>query len=205
MFITFEGIDGCGKSTQLNLLKEYLMQNNFNVVTTREPGGTELSEQIRNILLSVHNEISPITELLLFEASRSHLVETIIKPALDKNMIVLSDRFFDSTVAYQGYGRGLELEQINYLNNLATNGIVPTLTFYLEIPLEISLKRRKKTIDRIEDIGYDFFQNVADGFRKIAELEPQRIITIDASCTKEATFDKIVTVVNERLKNHSSI
>ena len=201
MFITFEGIDACGKSTQLNLLKEYLLQNKFDVVTTREPGGTKLSEQIRDILLDVNNDINPLSELLLFEAARAHLVETIIKPALDKNMIVLSDRFFDSTVAYQGYGRGLSLEQINYLNNLAIAGVVPTLTFYLCIPLEISLARRnKKTVDRIEDIGDDFFQNVANGFSRIAELEPERVVTIDSSHSKEHTFNKIVTVVNEKLR-----
>ena len=192
MFITFEGIDGCGKSTQLNLLKEYLIENKFEVITTREPGGTELSEQIRSILLGVHNVINPLTELLLFEAARAHLVETVIKPALAQNIIVLSDRFFDSTVAYQGYGRGLCIEKINYLNNLAVNGVIPNLTFFLDIPTETSFERRhKKEFDRIENMDYNFFQNVINGFRKIAELEPKRIITIDASQTKENTFQQI--------------
>jgi dTMP kinase len=200
MFITFEGIDGCGKTTQLNLLKKYLIENNFDVITTREPGGTELSEQIRNILLGVSNVINPITELLLFEAARSHLVATVIKPALNKNAIVLSDRFFDSTFAYQGYGRGLCLEQINYLNNLAVNGVIPTLTFFLDIPFEVSLERRHhKEVDRMEGIGYDFFNSVINGFRRIAELEPQRVITIDATQTKENTFNQIIKTVVQKL------
>jgi len=192
MFITFEGIDGCGKSTQLNLLKEYLIENKFEVITTREPGGTELSEQIRSILLGVNNVINPLTELLLFEAARTHLVDTVIKPALNKNIIVLSDRFFDSTVAYQGYGRGLCIEQINYLNNLAVNGVIPNLTFFLDIPIETSFERRhKKEFDRMENMDYNFFQNVINGFRKIAKLAPKRIVTIDASQTKENTFKQI--------------
>ena len=206
MFITFEGIDGCGKSTQLDLLKEYLIAKNFEVLTTREPGGTKLSEQIRDILLDVENVIAPMTELLLFEAARSHLVETVIKPALEKNIIVLSDRFFDSTVAYQGYGRGLCFDQINYLNNLAVGEIIPNITFFLDVPLALSLERRKqKNNDRMEETGIDFLQNVINGFKKIAEIESERIdsnriVVVDASQTKEITFNKIIETVDRKLK-----
>jgi dTMP kinase len=201
MFITFEGIDGCGKTTQLELIKNFLIENKYQVVTTREPGGTELSEQIRNILLNVNNKINSISELLLFEAARSQLVETVIKPALENNCIVLCDRFYDSSVAYQGYGRGLNLKNIAELNMIATNGIIPDITFFLDVPFQVAFERRKsEKKDRMETVSIEFSQKVIDGYRKIATLEPDRFIIIDASSTQQNTFEQILKILNEKLR-----
>ncbi|ROL61037.1 dTMP kinase, partial [Bacteroidetes/Chlorobi group bacterium ChocPot_Mid] len=128
MFITFEGIDGCGKSTQLELVEKFLIDNGKEVLTLREPGGTVLAEEIREILLHSHHTISKESELFLFEAARADLVSKVIKPALEQRIIVLCDRFYDSTTTYQGYGRGFDIQTIKIINNLATNGLKPDLT-----------------------------------------------------------------------------
>jgi dTMP kinase len=181
MFITFEGIDGSGKSTQLKLLADYLTANKKKVITLREPGGTKLSESIRDILLSSKQIINPIAELLLFEASRSNLIEMVIKPALNEGTYVLCDRFYDSTTAYQGYGRGLNLKQVIEVNQIATGGLKPNLTFYLKIPLELANYRYSRRIpDRIESSGDIFFNNVLHGYDVIASDEPERIKIINA-------------------------
>ena len=138
MFITFEGIDGCGKSTQLKLLNEYFLKQNKQTLIIREPGGTKVSEKIREILLSKNLEMTNITELLLFAAARNSLVEKVIKPALNQGIYVLSDRFYDSTTAYQGYGREINLDYIKIINEIATNGLKPNLTFFLDVPIEIA-------------------------------------------------------------------
>lgn len=201
MLITFEGIDGSGKSTQIDLLADYLKGLEFEVVTLREPGGTELSEAIRELLLNSSYKISSTTELLLFEAARSELVNNIIKPALDAGKIVICDRFFDSTIAYQGYGRGLDIKTIDVFNELATMNIKPDLTFLLDIPLEQAQARAgNKKPDKIESSGNDFFERVFRGFRKIASKEKQRYIVIDANGTIEDTHLKIVKEFDIRFK-----
>ena len=193
MFITFEGIDGCGKTCQMKLLVEYLQSQNKKVVALREPGGTEFSESIREILLRSKAKISSISELLLFNSARAHLVESIIKPAISKGEFVVCDRFFDSTTAYQGYGRKISLDKINYCNQIAVQGLIPDLTFYLDVPLELAQQRSdKEDLDRMELSGDEFYLDVITGYREMAVREPNRIILIDARGTIEHTQSLIL-------------
>lgn len=193
MLITFEGIDGCGKSTQLTIIGDLLEKKGCKVLRLREPGGTALSESIREILLSSKNKINDTTELLLFASARANLVEEVIKPALLRDEYVLCDRFYDSTTAYQGYGRRIDLDIINACNKIATGGLKPDLTFYLKIFLETAFIRAgHRQPDRIEKAGDDFFNRVVDGFQKIAESEPERVKIIDAEGTIEQTKIKII-------------
>jgi dTMP kinase len=199
MFITFEGIDGSGKSTQIKLLKEYFLEMGYDVICIREPGGTELSEQIRSLLLYGKNKISPVTELLLFEAARSSLVEEVIKPAIEKGRIVISDRFFDSTTAYQGYGRGLNIQNIEFTNTLATNQLSPDITFFLDVSVKTSNYRSMhRNMDRIEASGNDFFSKVRLGFHDIAKKHPERIFIINAEDIIYNTHNKILDILIDK-------
>lgn len=175
LFITFEGIDGCGKTTQIELLKESLEKKGYTVLLTREPGAKGLGEKLREILLNYDGEVSSNCESFLFLADRAQHIDTIIKPAIDKGVIVLCDRHTDSTVAYQGYGRQLDLEQIYQLNKIATNGIIPDVTFILDIDIDTSLQRIGKGRDRMENSGREFFERVRKGYIEISEKEPQRV------------------------------
>ena len=175
LFITFEGIDGCGKTTQIELLKESLEKKGYTVLLTREPGAKGLGEKLRAILLNYDGEVSSNCESFLFLADRAQHIDTIIKPAIDKGVIVLCDRHTDSTVAYQGYGRQLDLEQIYQLNKIATNGIIPDITFILDIDIDTSLQRIGKGRDRMENSGREFFERVRKGYIEISEKEPQRV------------------------------
>lgn len=175
LFITFEGIDGCGKTTQIELLKESLEKKGYTVLLTREPGAKGLGEKLRKILLNYDGEVSSNCESFLFLADRAQHIDTIIKPAIDKGVIVLCDRHTDSTVAYQGYGRQLDLEQIYQLNKIATNGIIPDITFILDIDIDTSLQRIGKGRDRMENAGREFFERVRKGYIEISEKEPQRV------------------------------
>lgn len=175
LFITFEGIDGCGKTTQIELLKEELEKKGYTVLLTREPGARGLGEKLREILLNYDGEVSSNCESFLFLADRAQHIDTIIKPAIDKGVIVLCDRHTDSTVAYQGYGRQLDLEQIYQLNKIATNGIIPDITFILDIDIDTSLQRIGKGRDRMENSGREFFERVRKGYIEISEKEPQRV------------------------------
>ncbi len=200
MFITFEGIDGCGKTTQLKLLKEYLIENGKSVVSIREPGGTEFSEQIRNILLHSGYQLNSVSELMLFEAARADLTEKIILPALNDGKFVLSDRFFDSTVAYQGYGRKLDLDLINKINLFSTYNLKPHITFYLKINLETSgFRTQSRKPDRIETSGDDFYKRLMLGFDKIAEAEPERFFIVDAEREIKEIQTDIRRVINENV------
>ena len=158
LFITFEGIDGCGKTTQIELLKNHLEQKGYSVLLTREPGAKGLGEKLREILLNYDGEVSSNCESFLFLADRAQHIDTVIKPAIDKGIIVLCDRHTDSTVAYQGYGRMLDLKQIHSLNNIATSGLKPDITFILDIDIETSLERIGKGRDRMENAGIEFFK-----------------------------------------------
>ncbi|RNC85521.1 MAG: dTMP kinase [Balneola sp.] len=182
MFISFEGIDGSGKSTQIALLKEKLIQSNKVVQVFREPGGTILSEQIREILLNSELEISPVSELLLFSAARAQLVNEEVIPALDRGEVVILDRFYDSTTAYQGYGReSLSIDQIRVINKVASYERKPDFTFYLRLSIDESIARRKnEKDDRMEKSGVEFFKRVIKGFDEVARVE-SRFRTIDAS------------------------
>ncbi len=178
MLITFEGIDGCGKSTQAQLLKDRLTIDGIETLLLREPGGTQLSEHIRGLLLE-HNFSHPLTaeaELMLFAASRAQLVREVILPALKRDAVVILDRFTDSTIAYQGFGRGIPLQHIEHINNLASAEIEPDLTFLLDVPLETAINRRKgKGEDRIESESRTFYAHVQQGYMYLAEKHRDRI------------------------------
>lgn len=185
LFITFEGIDGCGKTTQIELLKQDLEKKGYTVIVTREPGAKGLGEKLREILLNYDGEVSSNCESFLFLADRAQHIDTIIKPAIDKGTIVLCDRHTDSTVAYQGYGRQLNLEQIYQLNKIATNGIIPDITFVLDIDIDTSLKRIGKGRDRMENSGREFFERVRKGYIEISNQEPQRVKLIQGNSLVE--------------------
>jgi dTMP kinase len=199
MFITFEGIDNSGKTTQIRLLEKFFRGKGHDVVIIREPGGTEISEKIRHLLLDEKNNISVIAELFLFEAARAELTDKVIKPALESGKIVLCDRFFDSTTAYQGYGRGLELEKIVNINLFATGGIVPDLTIYLEISLHDS-KGRNHTgqQDRMEQSGDGFFERVIKGFDELCSKETNRFLRVNAKEEKYSVHQMITEFINKK-------
>ena len=180
-FISFEGVDGVGKTTQIKLFLKKLKENNFSYDLFREPGGTVLSEQIRNILLDNDNQISDITETLLFLTARSDLVNNRLKPKLetDKSFIICY-RFLDSTLAYQAYGRGIDLDLIKLITNAVVGITVPSTTFLLDCNIEISIKRLGKK-DRMESVGKDFLSRVKQGFLELALLNKNRYVIIDAN------------------------
>lgn len=196
LFITFEGADGCGKTTQLNLLKEYLEKKHKNVVSTREPGAKGLGEYIRKILLNYDGEVSNRCESFLFLADRAQNIDVIVNPAIEQGKIVLCDRHTDSTVAYQGYGRGLDINEINMLNNLATGGKKPDLTFVFDIDVETSMKRVGSEKDRMEKAGIEFHNRVRNGYLELAKQEPNRIKVIDATKSVEEIHQDVINIIN---------
>jgi dTMP kinase len=195
LFISFEGIDGCGKSTQISLLKNHLLQQKKKVVLTREPGGTPLSEDIRKIILHTEKEkIVPVTELMLYLAARSQHVEMVIRPALMRRCIVLCDRFIDSSVAYQGGGRKLSSKDIIAMNKIATSGLLPDKTFLFDLSSDEAAKRiaksgRKK--DRIEKEGILFQEKVRQAFLEVAHKNSRRITIIDARLSMEMQAEMV--------------
>lgn len=197
LFITFEGADGCGKTTQLNLLSEYLTEKGFNVVTTREPGSKGLGERIREILLNYDGEVSPNCESFLFLADRAQHIDVIVKPAVEAGKIVLCDRHIDSTIAYQGYGRGIDLERLRMLNNLATSNFKPDLTFVFDIDVETSMSRVGKEKDRMESAGIEFHEKVRKGYLEIAKQESQRVKVINSKDSIENIFTKVKNIVED--------
>ena len=197
LFITFEGPDGCGKTTQMKLLAEYLEKRGEEVVLTREPGGKGLGEKVREILLNYDGEVSDRCESFLFLADRAQNIDIIVNPAVKAGKIVLCDRHIDSTVAYQGYGRGLDIERINMLNNLATNGKKPDLTFVFDVDVETSMKRVGKEKDRMESAGIDFHNRVRQGYLELAKQEPNRIKVIDATKSIEEIHDEVINILNK--------
>lgn len=198
-FITFEGGEGCGKSTQVERLKEALKERGIEVLLTREPGGTRLSEQIRTLLKD--EDLDPPcarAELLLFLSARAQLVEKVILPALSKGIWVVSDRFSDSTKAYQGYGRGFDLSLIDMANSFACSDLKPDLTLFLDVSVEVSNSRMRKrelqtntSADRIERAGDSFHNRLRRGFLEMAEAEPERIVKIDASASVDEVWEDV--------------
>ncbi len=201
IFITFEGIEGAGKSTQAKKLYEYLKEKNHPVVLTREPGGTNTGKKIRQILLTPTEEIfPPYAELFLYEADRSFHVENVIKPHLQKDHIVICDRFIDSTLAYQGFARGLDKNIIKQLNDIASEGIKPDITFLIDVPVEEGLKRikEKRGFDRIEQETIEFHKKLREGFLKIAQEEKNRIVVINGVGDSEEIFNRILKVLRDK-------
>lgn len=196
MLITFEGIDGCGKSTQIELLKRYFEKKEVQYSVFREPGGTEISESIRRLLLHDTDEMDPVTELLLFSAARSQLLIEKVRPLLDKGEIVILDRFYDSTTAYQGFGRELgNQDELKTLNRLASHRTVPDLTFYLKIsPDEAALRTKGGKKDRMENSGGSFFRKVVDGYDDLSKTE-ERYRTIDATLEPEEIHRAIIEFI----------
>jgi dTMP kinase len=176
VFIVFEGIDGCGKSTQLGALRERLQAHGVEPLVIREPGGTPVGEQIREILLECPFEMEPLTELLLYEASRSELTRKVLRPALEAGRVVLADRFAMASLAYQGYGRGLDLGLVQQFNTIATEGIEPTVTIVLDVPVAVALTRRKRAFDRLERAPSEFHERVRQGYRELAQKTPRSIL-----------------------------
>ena len=186
-FITFEGADGVGKSTQIAAFTERLASEGADVLTVREPGGTRIGERIRDLLLDAGNaEMTVTTELLLYEAARAQIVAEVIVPALEAGTTVVCDRFYDSTTAYQSFGRGIERATVDRLNSIGSAGLTPDLTIVLDMPTDSSYERAtRETADRLESAGLGFQQRVRDGFRALAAEQPDRIVLVDASGTPE--------------------
>lgn len=202
MFITLEGPEGSGKTSQLPPLGEYLRQHGFNVLTTREPGGTSIGEQIRTVLHNLENkDMNPRTEILLFQASRAQLVEQVIKPHLQKGGVVLSDRYADSTLAYQGYGHQIDIESLRVLVTFATGGLKPDLTILLDVDVETGLRRKelKGEWNRLDAYDLEFHQRVRQGYIQLSHAEPERWEAIDASHSPKKVQDELRRVVSGRL------
>lgn len=199
VFVSFEGIEGTGKTTQARLLSEHLSKKGRATVLTEEPGGTPIGLRIREVLLHVdHTEMHPVTELLLYNASRSQHVHEVILPALNAGRIVLTDRFSDSTLAYQGFGRGVDMNVIGTLDRIATGGLKPDLTILLDIDAETGLMRNRgaNKVDRLELEDIEFHKRVRNGYHELAKREPERIKIIDASGTMEEILQKIIGAVS---------
>jgi len=199
--ITFEGIEGCGKSTLAKELYEYLKSKNYKVIFTREPGGGKLGEKIREILLSNEFEIPDYSELFLFLASRYEHTKNVIIPRLKEGYIVISDRYMDSTIAYQGYGRKIDLKLLEKLNEIATLGIKPDLTFLIDLPEESSFNRLKdKILDRIESEEIEFYKRVRFGYVEIARNEPLRFIILDGTMELQTLKQKVFEITENLIR-----
>ena len=212
LFITFEGVEGSGKTTQIQRLKIYLIQKGIPCKVTREPGGCSISEKVRKILLNPdHREMVSMSELLLYEAARAQHVKEVIKPLLKKGEAVLCDRFNDATIAYQGYGRKLDLRLVERLNHLSSQGIKPDLTFLLDCPSDMGLKRaiqrnrtlKKEKEGRFEREKVQFHHRVRRGYLSIAKKEPHRVKVIDTRQGEDKVFEKIRQAVDELIKKRN--
>jgi len=204
-FITFEGPDGCGKSTQLRLLTPWLSDQGFDIITTREPGGTQIGERVRDVLHDCrHTEMTSEAEILLYSASRAQHVGEVILPALSAGKIILCDRFFDSTYAYQGYGRGLSLPDLRAITAFATRGLKPDLTLYLDVLPEIGLQRRESSgeaLNRLDREALAFHQRVRAGYLELIRADPERWQHVDATGTIDQVQDVVREIVLAKLAN----
>jgi dTMP kinase len=206
LFITFEGPEGCGKTTQMRLLAAYLRRQGHDVLTTREPGGTPIGDRVRAILLDpVHTEMLPPTEFLLFSAQRAQHVGQVIRPHLASGGVVLSDRYADSSLAYQGYGHQLDLEALWAITRFATGGLVPDLTLYLDVPAEVGLRRkaggRGDAWNRMEQKEIAYHKRVRAGYLAMAAQDPERWIVVDATQDVRAVWTAICDLVAVRLES----
>ena len=202
MFVTFEGPDGSGKTTQVNMLEGHLRTAGCTVLTTREPGGTSIGESIRQLLLldMAHNKMHARTEALLFNAARAQLIEEEIRPALAAGKIVLCDRFADSTLAYQGYGRQQDREELERLIEYATGGLGPDLTVYLDLPPEKGLRRKlARHLNRLDVLELSFHEQVRNGYQKLIAQQPARWTVIDASRSRDQVHHDVVQALQQKL------
>ena len=191
LFITTEGTDGSGKTTQIKLIESYLKEKGFEVVVTREPGGTVIGEKIRSIILDTENsDMSYITEMMLYASARAQLVNELIKPSLAVGKVVICDRFIDSSYVYQGFGRNIDIELIERVNNIALDGVRPDITLFFDIEPEVALRRRIQSTgaDRIEQEAMDFHKKVYSGYKKLVSMYPDRIKTIESNRSIQEIF-----------------
>ncbi len=203
LFITIEGGDGSGKSTQIDLLTAYFDQHGYEVLLTREPGGTIISEKIRGIILDKdHMEMADMTEALLYAAARAQHVQEYIIPNVTSGKMVICDRYVDSSVVYQGHARGLGIDAVEAINSYATVGLTPDLTILLDLPPDVGLQRKKqqKALDRLELQADSFHIKVAEGYRLLAKRHPERILSIDATQSIEDIHQIIVNAINAKIK-----
>lgn len=212
MFISFEGLDGSGKTTQVQMLTGYLRQAGHNILLTREPGGTLIGDQIRTVLHDLENtDMHPTTELLLYNASRAQLVAEVLKPHLEKGGMVLCDRFFDSTLAYQGYGHQMGVSGIKAIIRFATAGLQPDITFFLDISPEEGLRRRKQASlfgeewNRLDDMELSFHRRVYEGYKALIAAEPDRWLVVDALQDVETIQAEIRSALDTRLQSVPSL
>ena len=197
LFITFEGADGCGKTTQIDLLNKYLQDKNCETIVTLEPGGSDIGKNLRQILLHHEGYVSPRAELFMYLADRAQHVDAVVVKNVEQGKIVLCDRHIDSLVAYQGYARGGDIEKINFLNEIATNGYKPNLTLVFDVDSEIAQTRVGKVKDRLEKEGLEFHKKVRFGYLELAKKYPDRIKVIDANKTIEEVFEQVKKIINE--------
>ena len=200
VFITFEGGDGSGKSTQIQSVREWFESRGREVIVTREPGGTELGTEIRRLVQNGPEDVDARTEALLYAADRAYHVATVIRPALERGAVVLGDRYIDSSLAYQGAARSLGVDEIASLSSWATRGLYPSLTFLLDLPPEVGARRRTDAPDRMERESMDFHERVRHEYLRLADAEPERIVVIDAVGTIEEVFSEIRGVLVERFE-----
>lgn len=209
MFITFEGPDGSGKTTQLDLLMPVLAPLQPSPIRTREPGGTPIGDQIRTVIMDMKNKsMHPRSEILLFCASRAQLVEELIRPSLAAGHPVLCDRYADSTLAYQGYGHGLDLDALTRLLDFATGGLKPDLTLLFDIPAEAGLRRRITNHDewnRMDDYALQFHDRVRQGYLTMAAAEPGRWVVINADRSPQTIHEEVVSILRDRMKKHGMV
>lgn len=204
MFITFEGGDGSGKSTQIQSVRDWFESRGREVIVTREPGGTELGTEIRRLVQNGPEDVDARTEALLYAADRAYHVATVIRPALERGAVVLGDRYIDSSLAYQGAARSLGVDEIASLSAWATQGLYPSLTFLLDLPPEVGARRRTEAPDRMERESMDFHERVRHEYLRLADAEPERIVVIDAVGTVDEVFSEIRGVLVERFDGGSS-
>ena len=204
MFITFEGIEGCGKTTQIELLYTYLEGSGHKVIKTREPGGTAFGESLRNTFLHAKMNVHPLSELLVFMAMRAQHVDELILPALKEGTIVLCDRFTDASYAYQGYGRGIDLNTIETLNKLVVKGVKPDLTVLLDCPVEKGLTRkaRSASMDRFEKEKLSFHRKIKKAYEKLVKEDPERFFVVDGTLDIDTIHKAIRKKVKDLLKHH---
>ncbi len=204
MFVTFEGLDGAGKSTQIQRLKTRMLKFGLQVVYTREPGGTEIGDKVRALLLNPNDKICPETEVLLYAASRAELVKNVILPALARHEVVLCDRFVDASLAYQGAGLLIGTDRVRAINELATGGLVPDMTFLFDIPVTVSKDRVlharwQEKPDRIEQRTSEYFIRVREEFLRIASAEPKRVAVLDGTLSQDVLEQEIWTGISKYL------